>query len=72
MPTGIVRFFNLQKGYGFIKPEDGSDEVFVHHTKLTEAGLSNLEQGQKLSFDVRAPQKQGERPSALNLKLIPS
>jgi len=70
MATGIVRFFNLQKGYGFIRPDEGDEEIFVHKEQVAKAGLSNLQKGQRLSFDVRSPQKQGERLTALNLELM--
>ena len=52
MSEGTVKWFNAQKGYGFIQPEDGSKDVFVHITAVERAGLSGLDDGQKISFDV--------------------
>jgi cold shock protein len=53
MINGIVKFYNAQKGYGFIQPEDGSKDVFVHATALERAGLSSLNEGQRVSFDTQ-------------------
>lgn len=52
MATGTVKFFNVNKGYGFICPEDGSKDVFVHITAVQSAGMDTLSEGQKVSFDV--------------------
>jgi CspA family cold shock protein len=52
MITGTVKFYNDQKGYGFIQPEDGSKDVFVHATALERAGMRALNEGQKVSFDT--------------------
>ena len=52
MATGTVKWFNAQKGYGFIQPSDGGKDVFVHISALEQAGLSNLVEGQKVSYDV--------------------
>jgi len=52
MATGVVKFFNSQKGYGFIAPVDGGNDVFVHVTALEKAGMSDLREGQKVSYDV--------------------
>jgi CspA family cold shock protein len=52
MATGTVKFFNAQKGFGFIAPTDGSKDVFVHVSALERAGMSTLVEGQKVSFDV--------------------
>ena len=52
MATGTVKFFNTQKGFGFIAPTDGSRDVFVHVSALERAGMSSLVEGQKVSFDV--------------------
>lgn len=52
MSVGIVKFFNTQKGFGFIQPDDGSKDVFVHISAVERAGMSTLNEGQKISFDV--------------------
>jgi cold shock protein len=52
MATGTVKFFNTQKGYGFISPDDGSRDVFVHISAVERAGLRSLMEGQKVSFDI--------------------
>ncbi|MGH7038245.1 MAG: cold-shock protein [Stellaceae bacterium] len=66
MAVGTVKWFNPQKGYGFIQPEDGSKDVFVHVSAVERAGIGNLREGQKLSFDIERGQ-QG-RISAVNLR----
>ena len=66
MPIGTVKWFNSQKGYGFIQPTDGSKDVFVHISAVEAAGLGNLNEGQKISFDLERGQ-QG-KTSAVNLK----
>ena len=67
MPSGTVKWFNAEKGYGFIQPEDGSKDVFVHITAVERAGLSGLNDGQKIIFDVEEGQR--GRTSAVNLKV---
>ena len=52
MPTGTVKWFNAQKGFGFIQPDDGGRDVFVHITAVQAAGLHGLDEGQKLSYEV--------------------
>ena len=52
MANGTVKFFNTQKGFGFIAPTDGSNDVFVHISAVERAGMSTLNEGQKLSYDV--------------------
>lgn len=52
MATGIVKWFNAQKGYGFIQPSDGGRDVFVHISAVERAGLSSLNEGQKISYDL--------------------
>jgi CspA family cold shock protein len=66
MATGTVKWFNPQKGYGFIEPSDGSRDVFVHLSAVERAGLGSLSEGQRLSFDLE-PGKQG-KTSAVNLQ----
>ena len=53
MPTGTVKWFNATKGYGFIAPEDGGKDVFVHVRAVERAGLGTLHEGQRLAFEVR-------------------
>ncbi len=53
MPTGTVKWFNAAKGYGFIEPEDGSSDAFVHISAVERAGLATLSEGQKVSFELR-------------------
>jgi CspA family cold shock protein len=64
--TGVVKFFNGERGYGFVKPDDGGRDVFVHITAVEQAGLKGLNEGQKISFDVE-PDKKGKGPKAVNL-----
>jgi cold shock protein len=64
--TGVVKFFNGERGYGFIKPDDGGRDVFVHITAVEQAGLKVLNEGQHISFDVE-PDKKGKGPKAVNL-----
>lgn len=52
MPTGTVKFFNSAKGFGFIRPDDGSKDVFVHVSAVERAGLDSISEGQKLSYEV--------------------
>jgi CspA family cold shock protein len=63
---GTVKFFNGERGYGFIKPDDGGRDVFVHITAVERAGLKALNEGQRISFDVE-PDKKGKGPKAVNL-----
>ena len=53
MPTGTVKWFNATKGYGFIAPEDGSKDVFVHISAVERAGLGTLGEGQRVTFEIR-------------------
>lgn len=53
MPTGTVKFFNTNKGFGFIQPEDGSKDAFVHISAVERAGLSTLNEGQKVSYELQ-------------------
>jgi len=67
MDTGTVKWFNSQKGFGFIQPENGGKDVFVHISAVERAGLSGLNEGQKVSYEVVADRKTG-KSSAENLK----
>ena len=60
MQVGTVKFYNEQKGYGFIQPEDGSKDVFVHASALERAGMRSLTEGQKVSFDVQEDRRSGK------------
>jgi cold shock protein len=60
MQIGTVKFYNDQKGYGFIQPEDGSKDVFVHATALERAGMRALTEGQKVSYDVQEDRRSGK------------
>ena len=66
MAIGTVKWFNTQKGYGFIQPDDGSKDVCVHISAVERSGIGNLREGQKLSYDIERGQ-QG-KTSAVNLK----
>lgn len=65
MAIGTVKFFNTQRGFGFIQPEDGSKDVFVHISAVERAGLGTLRDGQKVSYDVT---NERGKPAATNLK----
>ena len=69
MATGTVKFFNTQKGFGFITPDDGEKDVFVHISAVQSSGLPGLEDGQKVSFDTE-PDKRGKGPKAVNLTVM--
>ena len=60
MTTGTVKFYNGNKGYGFIAPDDGGKDVFVHATALERAGIHSLRGGQKVSFDVQTDARSGK------------
>lgn len=66
MKNGTVKWFNPTKGYGFIQMEDGTRDVFVHITELERSGISNLSEGQKVSFELASNKG---KTSAVNLKL---
>jgi CspA family cold shock protein len=68
MPTGTVKWFNGQKGFGFIAPTDGGQDVFVHISAVERAGLSGLAEGQKVSFELKTDKMRG-KTSAENLQL---
>ena len=68
MTTGTVKWFNATKGFGFIQPEDGAKDAFVHISALEQAGLSTLSEGQRVSYELRTG-KNG-KVSAENIKLV--
>ncbi|MCG8596544.1 MAG: cold-shock protein [Kiloniellales bacterium] len=65
MTSGTVKFFNATRGYGFISPDDGSKDVFVHISAVERSGLGQLSEGQKLSFEI---QQDARGPKAVNLQ----
>jgi CspA family cold shock protein len=69
MTVGTVKFFNSQKGFGFISPEDGSQDVFVHVSAVEQAGMTTLNEGQRISFDVVKDPRKG-KTNAQNLKAV--
>jgi CspA family cold shock protein len=66
--TGTVKFFSGERGYGFIKPDDGGRDMLVHITAVERAGLNELTEGQRITFDVE-PDKKGKGPKAVNLAI---
>ena len=69
MPTGTVKWFNAQKGFGFIQPDDGTKDVFVHISAVEQSGLGGLNDGQKLTYEIEAGRRPGQL-SAVNLKAL--
>jgi CspA family cold shock protein len=69
MLQGTVKWFNTTKGYGFIQPEDGGNDVFVHITAIQRAGLVSLEEGQRMNYELATERG---KTSAVNLKLLNS
>jgi cold shock protein len=65
--VGTVKFYNGDKGYGFISPDDGGKDVFVHVTALEQSGINGLSEGSRLSFETE-PDKRGKGPKAVNLQ----
>ncbi len=68
MSTGTVKWFNSQKGFGFIQPEDGGKDVFVHISAVERAGIATLNEGQRVSFDIVADRRTG-KSAAENLRV---
>jgi len=68
MPSGSVKWFNATKGYGFIQPDGGGNDVFVHISAVERAGLSSLNDGQKVSYEIEVDERRG-KSSAVNLKV---
>jgi CspA family cold shock protein len=69
MPTGTVKWFNGEKGYGFIQPDQGGKDVFVHITAVEQAGLRGLNEGQKVEYQEKADSRSGKL-SAADLRAI--
>ena len=69
MTTGTVKWFNAQKGFGFIQPDDGGKDAFVHISAVERAGLGDLNEGQKVQFDLVSDRRTGKM-SADNLKTV--
>jgi CspA family cold shock protein len=69
MATGVVKWFNAAKGFGFIAPDGGGPDVFVHASALQRSGLDNLRDGQAVSFDVENDPRKN-KPSAVNIKPV--
>jgi len=67
--TGTVKFFNTDKGFGFIKPDSGESDIFVHISAIKDSGLETLLENQKVSFDTE-PDRRGKGPKAVNLSVV--
>ena len=67
MATGTVKWFNAEKGYGFIQPDDGGKDVFVHVSAVEQAGMRSLQEGQKVNYEVVADRRTG-KSAASNLR----
>lgn len=67
MTTGTVKFFNTTRGFGFITPDDGSKDVFVHITAVQRSNMTGLDEGQKVAFEV---QSDARGPKAINIKAL--
>jgi len=69
MATGTVKFFNMGKGFGFIRPDDGASDVFVHISAVERSGMSSIAEGQKLKFEVVRDNRSG-KSAAANLQAL--
>ncbi|MFS2150786.1 cold-shock protein [Rhizobium sp. Rhizsp42] len=68
MASGTIKFFNADKGFGFISPDSGSADIFLHISALQASGIQTLREGQKVTFDTE-PDKRGKGPKAINIEL---
>jgi CspA family cold shock protein len=68
MPVGTVKWFNTTKGFGFIQPEDGTNDVFVHISAVERSGIGNIKEGQRLSYELQRDLRSG-KSSAGNLRM---
>jgi len=66
---GTVKWFSKEKGYGFITPENGTKDIFVHISGIVKSGLRELQEGDRVSFDLE-PSKSGKGPAASNIKIV--
>ncbi len=69
MSTGTVKFFNATRGFGFLQPDDGSKDVFIHISALERAGIPTISEGQKLSYDIEVDGRSG-KSSAQNVQIL--
>ena len=69
MATGTVKWFNDQKGYGFIQPDGGGKDVFVHISAVERSGIGHLAEGQKVSYEIE-PDRRSGKDAAINLRLV--
>jgi CspA family cold shock protein len=67
---GVVKFFNASKGFGFIKPDSGERDIFVHISALNKSNIDELDEGDKVEFDTEPSRKEGKGPQAINLKVL--
>lgn len=67
--TGVVKFFNGEKGFGFIKPDNGGPDIFVHISAVQASGLTNLTDNQKVSFETE-PDRRGKGPKAVDISIV--
>jgi CspA family cold shock protein len=67
---GVVKFFNASKGFGFIKPDNGDRDIFVHVSALNKSNIDDLGEGDKVEFDTEASPKEGKGPKAINLRVL--
>ena len=70
MNNGTVKWFNPEKGYGFIANDDGGDDIFVHFSSIVADGFKTLSEGQKVTYDIEADPKNGSKQRAVNVTVI--